>query len=173
VNRTWRNLALGLAVVLPATWFGIDRVAAADDAKNHKSVKKYHVKVKLKHYIDDAPDYTEYYWTTLYFYDDKWFDDGDFEGEWYFDDGGNEIHASVSDDYEDYLEWKYDDAEGWMKYTDIDVDGDEIRGRIKGEKEYEVDFFFFDEDYEEKFKGKFWGYEVDEWDDDDWGWWPW
>jgi len=167
-----RVLLATLALVLPVLFLGHGATAGS---KKHDDVKKYHVKVKLKHYIDDAPDYTEWYWTTLYFYDDECFFDGDYWGDWRFDDGGNEIHADVSDDFEDELEWKYDDAEGWLKYMDIEVDGDEIRGRFKGEKEWEYDFFFFDEDYEEKFKGKFYGYEVDDddWDDDDWFWWPW
>lgn len=165
-----RTLLGSLLILVPALVLGAPQLATAGKGWNNDA-KQYRVKIKIKHDVDDAPNYTEWYWTDLWFYEDGDFFDGDFWGEWDYD--GEEVQADVSWDYEDWLwwDWNADDVDAEYRYTDIFFDGDKIRGNIKGFADVEVEFFFFDDDYEETFKGKLKGYEVDEWDD--WGWWPW
>jgi hypothetical protein len=163
-DQTFLRLFFGaVALILPTAWLATAPQAEAGSGYGSKLKPAYWVKVKLKHYIDDAPDYTESYWTKLRFSKGKGFSDGDFHGDWKKD--GEEYQADVSDDYEDWLEWEFgwaDDVDGWFKYYDIEVYGDQIQGRIKGEIDAEYEFWFFSEDYEEKLKGSFTGYAVDD-----------
>ncbi len=174
MKTTTRWIAAIAAILLSASISTQLGTANAAVLKSHDSFKHYRVKGKLKHYIENAPDYTDYFWTDLYFYDDGSFYDGEDWGTWKYD--GEEIHASVSNDFEDEMEWENpgaDDVDAWFKYTDVFVSGDKIKGKMKGEVDIEWDFFFFDPDYHEKMKGTFSGYEVDDDGSDDWSWWPW
>ena len=91
------------------------------------------------------------------------FDDGDFDGYWQ-KTGKKTYKASISKDYEDRAEWVWfgaDDVDAWFVYYDIEVDGDEIRGKVAGEIEVEWDFWFFETDHEEELSGSLTGHATD------------